>query len=176
MYPFSLHWSTVVRYPDIAVFQPVINGVAGNLVGIQASRISTDLHRSSSLGQLPAGAASCNLVNPLMTFSPSCCSPVSSMMVSNATAALVLLLLVIPGHLVFNLAIGLSQGFRVLSIVFLSLYLLAALLQVTISVQGDTNKNTDLYYRLASCFTLPILLSLKCGLKASTQTIQPSHT
>ena len=24
------------RYPDIAVFQPVINGVAGNLVGIQA--------------------------------------------------------------------------------------------------------------------------------------------
>lgn len=124
-------WSAGDRYPDIAVFQPVINGVAGNLVGIQASRISTDLHKSSPLGQLPAGLSSCNLVNPLMTFSPSSCSSVSSILVSNATAALVLLLLVIPGHLLFNLAIGLSQGFRVLSTVFLSLYLLAAVLQVT---------------------------------------------
>ena len=31
-----IHNSYIGRYPDIAVFQPVINGVAGNLVGIQA--------------------------------------------------------------------------------------------------------------------------------------------
>ena len=43
---------------------------------------------------------------------------------------LVLLFLVVPGHLVFNLAIGLSQGFTALSSVFLLLYLSAALLQV----------------------------------------------
>ena len=121
--------TVIVRYPDIAVFQPVINGVAGNLVGIQASRISTDLHRSSKLGSLPAKVSSCNLLNPLFTFSPSSCST-SSMMSGNATAALVLLFLVIPGHLTFNLAIGLSQGFKVLSSAFLLLYLLAAVIQV----------------------------------------------
>lgn len=119
--------SVIARYPDIAVFQPVINGVAGNLVGIQASRISTDLHRSSSLGQLPASMASCDLLSPLTTFSPSSSSPLVS---SNARAALVLLFLVIPGHLVFNMAIGLSQGFQVMSLSFLLLYLLSALLQV----------------------------------------------
>ena len=36
-----------------------------------------------------------------------------------------------PGHLVFNLAIGLSQGFQVMSSLFLLLYLLSALLQVS---------------------------------------------
>merc|ERR1719192_1917422 len=51
-------------------------------------------------------------------------------MSANATAALVLLLLVIPGHLLFNLAIGVSQGFRMLSPLFLVLYLTAATLQV----------------------------------------------
>jgi len=121
--------TVIATYPQIAVFQPVINGVAGNLVGIQASRISTDLHRTSKLGHLPAPLSSCNLLNPLYSFSLSCCSA-SPMMTSNATAALVLLFLVIPGHLVFNLAIGLSQGFTVLSAGFLFLYLLAALLQV----------------------------------------------
>ena len=121
--------TVISRYPQIAVFQPVINGVAGNLVGIQASRISTELHRTTSLGTLPASLSSCNLLNPLYSFSPTSCST-SPMMKSNATAALVLLFLVVPGHLVFNLAIGLSQGFTALSSVFLFLYLSAALLQV----------------------------------------------
>ena len=119
----------IIKFPNIAVFQPVINGVAGNLVGIQASRISTELHRTSKLGKLPKDITTCNLVNPFFTFSISCCS-FSSMMSNNAVAAGVLLLLVVPGHLVFNLAIGISQGFQILSPVFLTLYLLAALFQV----------------------------------------------
>jgi len=121
--------NVIIQFPDIAVFQPVINGVAGNLVGIQASRISTELHRTSKLGKLPKDISTCNLLNPLFTFSISCCS-FSTMMSNNAVAAGVLLLLVVPGHLVFNLAIGISQGFQILSPVFLSLYLIAALLQV----------------------------------------------
>ena len=45
---------TVSMNPGIAVFNPVINGVGGNLVAVQASRISTQLHSSGSpLGQLP---------------------------------------------------------------------------------------------------------------------------
>jgi len=121
--------NVISKFPDIAVFQPVINGVAGNLVGIQASRISTELHRTSKLGKLPKDITTCNLINPFFTFSISCCS-FSPMMSNNAVAAGVLLLLVVPGHLVFNLAIGISQGFHILSPVFLIMYLLAALLQV----------------------------------------------
>lgn len=43
----------VRRFKGIAVFQPVINGVGGNLVAVQASRLSTYLHLRSKLGQLP---------------------------------------------------------------------------------------------------------------------------
>lgn len=38
------------NYSDIAAFQPVVNGVGGNLVGIFASRLSTTLHRTSRQG------------------------------------------------------------------------------------------------------------------------------
>lgn len=37
----------------VAVFQPVINGVGGNLVAVQASRISTSFHCRTPLGILP---------------------------------------------------------------------------------------------------------------------------
>ncbi len=40
----------VVLYADIAVFQPVVNGVGGNLVAIFASRLSTALHSTSDQG------------------------------------------------------------------------------------------------------------------------------
>jgi len=63
----------ITKFPDIAVFQPVINGVAGNLVGIQASRISTDLHKSSTMGELPKDMSSCNLLHPTFTFGINCC-------------------------------------------------------------------------------------------------------
>ena len=37
-------------YRDIAIYQPVINGVGGNLVGIYASRLSTILFKTSTMG------------------------------------------------------------------------------------------------------------------------------
>ena len=40
----------VSAYADIAVFQPVVNGVGGNLVAIFASRLSTVLHLTSTQG------------------------------------------------------------------------------------------------------------------------------
>lgn len=46
----------VSRYEDIAVFQPVVNGVGGNLVAIFASRLSTSLHRTSVMGVAPSWA------------------------------------------------------------------------------------------------------------------------
>ena len=40
--------SAVNKFNGIAVFQPVFNGVGGNLVAVQASRISTYLHTNVS--------------------------------------------------------------------------------------------------------------------------------
>ena len=113
-------------FPDIAVFQPVINGVAGNLVGIQASRVSTELHKTSRLGTLPKDLEKQNLRSPSTTFLPS----TSSLLSNNATAARALLFLVVPGHLLFNWFISLSQDSAPISPLFMVCYLLAALLQV----------------------------------------------
>jgi solute carrier family 41 len=44
-------------FPGFVVFQPIINGIGGNLVSVQASRISTFLHQTSLIGQLPDYAA-----------------------------------------------------------------------------------------------------------------------
>ena len=51
---FILDYATYdfVRY---AVFQPVINGIGGNMVAVHSSRMSTALHKTSSLGDLPEG-------------------------------------------------------------------------------------------------------------------------
>lgn len=43
----------VKLFKGFALFQPIINGVGGNLAAIQASRISTYLHKTSKFGQLP---------------------------------------------------------------------------------------------------------------------------
>ncbi|KAL5278133.1 hypothetical protein ACFFRR_003029 [Megaselia abdita] len=45
--------SAVAKYDNFAVFQPIINGIGGNLVSVQASKISTMLHQSSIMGILP---------------------------------------------------------------------------------------------------------------------------
>lgn len=57
---------TVSKYKGVAVFQLVINGVGGNLVAVQASRISTDLHSKANIGHLPPNYTLC--MNPASTF------------------------------------------------------------------------------------------------------------
>lgn len=39
------------KFYGIAVFNPVMNGVGGNLVAVQASRLSTALHQLGKPGQ-----------------------------------------------------------------------------------------------------------------------------
>ena len=41
------------------IFQPIINGIGGNLVSVQASRISTTLHQTSLMGILPPHSTMC---------------------------------------------------------------------------------------------------------------------
>uniref|UniRef100_A0A6B0V8U3 Putative divalent cation transporter n=1 Tax=Ixodes ricinus TaxID=34613 RepID=A0A6B0V8U3_IXORI len=111
----------VSRFHGIAVFQPVINGVGGNLVAVQASRISTFLHQRAVLGTLPASdPAIC--INPLSAFFGKSV---------HARTAMVLLLMVIPGHLVFTYGIRLLQaGHTSVTPIFLVVYLTAAVIQV----------------------------------------------
>lgn len=114
---------TVSKFTGLAVYQPVINGVGGNLVAVQASRISTYLHQKSVLGVLPRSQVSlCD--SPLNTFTGSHI---------HAKTARVLLTIALPGHCIFTYAIFLVQaGHTKLTPTFLSLYLLAAMTQVVI--------------------------------------------
>ncbi|XP_053723801.1 solute carrier family 41 member 1-like isoform X1 [Synchiropus splendidus] len=110
-------------YEGMAVFTPVINGVGGNLVAIQASRMSTYLHYWSVPGSLPLKmAASCP--GPCDTF---CSSDV------NSKSARVLVILVVPGQLLFLYTIHLLQGgHTAMTATFIACYLAAAVLQVVI--------------------------------------------
>ncbi|XP_067090791.1 solute carrier family 41 member 2 [Osmerus mordax] len=102
----------------IIVYAPVINGIGGNLVAIQSSRIATHLHLHFNPGDAPL--QSC--YNPCHTF----CLPGP-----NNRSAQVLLLLVVPGHLIFLYTIHLLMGGNTTPTpVFVALFLTAALLQV----------------------------------------------
>ncbi|XP_017852433.1 solute carrier family 41 member 1 isoform X2 [Drosophila busckii] len=45
--------AAVEVFNGFVVFQPIINGIGGNLVSVQASKISTMLHQSSIIGIIP---------------------------------------------------------------------------------------------------------------------------
>ncbi|XP_007561431.1 solute carrier family 41 member 2 [Poecilia formosa] len=104
----------------IVVYAPVINGVGGNLVSVQASRISTHLHLNYSPGELPVGSRSC--FNPFQTFFGSG---------AHHRSAQVLLLLVLPGQLIFvHIIHVIKGGLTMPSLLFTVLFLSASLTQV----------------------------------------------
>ncbi|CAN0186245.1 solute carrier family 41 member 1-like [Lampetra fluviatilis] len=105
-------------YSGMAVFTPIINGVGGNLVAVQASRISTHLHLGHSPG-LPAGT----WPSLRATF----CGPGVS-----SCSARVLLSLVVPGHVTVMATVRFLQGPGPTPLAFIPLYLGAALLQVCV--------------------------------------------
>uniref|UniRef100_A0A3Q3CK67 Solute carrier family 41 member n=1 Tax=Haplochromis burtoni TaxID=8153 RepID=A0A3Q3CK67_HAPBU len=111
------------NFAGMAVFTPVINGVGGNLVAVQASRISTYLHMNG----IPMGDP-----NPAPRKCPTPCTSFFGSTV-NSRSARVLFLLVAPGHLVFLYTINsLRGGHTTLTPIFITFYLFAALLQVMI--------------------------------------------
>ncbi|XP_066523660.1 solute carrier family 41 member 2 isoform X2 [Hoplias malabaricus] len=102
------------------IYTPVINGIGGNLVAIQSSRIATYLHFHCSLRELPEHAKGWYF--PTRTF----CGRGP-----NSRTSQVLLLLVIPGHVTFLYIIYLMQGGHTSpTAIFISLYLAAAFTQV----------------------------------------------
>ncbi|XP_077488149.1 solute carrier family 41 member 1-like isoform X2 [Amblyomma americanum] len=112
---------TVPTFENLAVFQPVISGVAGNLVAIQTSRLSTYLHQRTKIGAQPlAGGGIC--LDPCSAFFGKG---------RNARAARVLMMMVLPGHLVFTYTISFVRPSRMaVTPVFLLVYFSSALIQV----------------------------------------------
>ncbi|GMR50574.1 hypothetical protein PMAYCL1PPCAC_20769, partial [Pristionchus mayeri] len=116
----------VEQYPKIASFQPVINGVGGNLVAVQASRVSTAYHQMGRLGELPNGWRVRRFASVTRAFFSKDW---------DSHSARVLLFLVVPGHLFFNLLIRFFQFTTVVpptGVVFTCVYLIAALVQVIV--------------------------------------------
>ncbi|RWS29138.1 Solute carrier family 41 member 2-like protein [Leptotrombidium deliense] len=114
------------KFKRLAAFQPVINGVGGNLVAIQSSRMSTYLHQNTNIGQLPASDSSV-CVSPIHTF----CSPRSH----QSTMARLLLYLSAPSHLFFLVIIKVIRPTFHLTALFLVVYLSAAVTQVAVLLQ-----------------------------------------
>ena len=112
------------RFSRLPVFQPVVNGVGGNLVAVQASRLSTSLHRIGKPGELPLNFKL--LTGPMELF-------VSKKEDINFTTSRLLLLISIPAHLLYFFVIrslGGSENASPITFVFLSLYMMLAVLQV----------------------------------------------
>ncbi|KAH7695995.1 divalent cation transporter [Aphelenchoides avenae] len=112
-------------FQQMALFQPVINGVGGNLAAVHASRLSTFFHKTCTLGALPNG----------WTISRFHCFRRAFFSSDwDARSARVLLFLVVPGHIFFNWVIGILHTGEnpPYSALFTSLYLTATLAQVTL--------------------------------------------
>ncbi|XP_071558944.1 solute carrier family 41 member 1-like isoform X1 [Temnothorax nylanderi] len=115
----------VSRFENLTVFQPVINGVGGNLVAVQASRISTALHKQAELGTLliPPG-----LAHPVIFI-----TPIANFFGKgiHARTTRVLMTMVIPGHIIFIYLINyMKDGNTSMTPLFVFVYLCAAMLQV----------------------------------------------
>ncbi|XP_012541073.1 solute carrier family 41 member 3 isoform X1 [Monomorium pharaonis] len=110
------------EYKGSEAFQPVINGIGGNLVSVQASRMSTMLHQSSIIGILPPhGKIWVAPWTALCVGSP------------YASTARLLIALVIPGQLVFVfIADALNPEKCSLNAYFVISYIVVSIVQVMI--------------------------------------------
>uniref|UniRef100_A0A3Q4HTA8 Solute carrier family 41 member n=1 Tax=Neolamprologus brichardi TaxID=32507 RepID=A0A3Q4HTA8_NEOBR len=118
-----LDWRNVFVSTEVGLSCFHVPGVGGNLVAVQASRISTYLHMNG----IPMGDP-----NPTPRKCPTPCTSFFGSTV-NSRSARVLFLLVAPGHLVFLYTINsLRGGHTTLTPIFITFYLFAALLQVMI--------------------------------------------
>lgn len=113
----------VNKFHGIAVFQPVFNGVGGNLVAVQASRISTYLHSQATFGTLPPGEDKI-FIDPI------------ALLIRNSVhtrTCRILMMLVIPGHLLFAYTIAFfNLGHTSITSLFILFYIPAAVLQIWI--------------------------------------------
>ncbi|XP_074600564.1 solute carrier family 41 member 1-like [Brevipalpus obovatus] len=114
------------HFTKLAAFQPVINGVGGNLAAVQTSRISTYLHRRAPKKCLPEGDENvCSYPGKVFFNEAS----------AHSTMARLLLCLSIPSHILFIFLIKLVRDRFTMTPLFFTCYLVAAVFQVAILIQ-----------------------------------------
>merc|ERR1719334_842261 len=126
----------VEHFKGVTLFAPVMNGSGGDLVGIQASRMTTYLHKAtkSLLGQFPDGEDTL-LQTPCSALCGDyhmCTKCGGSTKQPHAMPGRVLLSLLFPGHTIFVFIIFAVKSTVLPSPFFLIFYLIAAVVQVYI--------------------------------------------
>ncbi|XP_008551934.1 solute carrier family 41 member 3 [Microplitis demolitor] len=112
--------SKAADVPGFSVFQPIINGIGGNLVSVQASRISSTLHQTSLMGVIPE-------------FTKLWISPWKALFkgVPFAKTARLLITMGVIGELIFIYAADyIKQGESTLHFYFIFSYIMVALFQI----------------------------------------------
>ncbi|GBP59914.1 Solute carrier family 41 member 2 [Eumeta japonica] len=110
----------VEHFRGYEVFQPIVNGIGGNLVCVQSSRMATALHQSAIPGVLPKGIRLIEWPWKTLFFGTQA-----------AKVARMLLILAIVGQSIFMVVADfMYMGFVSLQPAFAMTYLLCSLLQV----------------------------------------------
>ena len=139
---------TIIRFPKVAAYQPVINGVAGNLVAVNASRISTSLHQiRSQTGSQDISNRQLHRLSSADNYEHSTVDDqLANIKADSTSTCLLLWFLVVPGHLVFNMFLyiftfsgeekntqdDMPSSVDQYEVQFMILYLIAASIQVGI--------------------------------------------
>lgn len=121
--------AAVFRFTRYSVFQPVMNGIGGNLVAVHASRMSTSLHKNSTPGKLPSGVKLFR--SPLAAF--------WDKDEANIEMARNLVAMAIPAHVVYIFITVSLKSDIILTNYFLILYLASAVLQILILLYFATH-------------------------------------
>ena len=126
----------VEHFKGVTLFAPVMNGSGGDLVGIQASRMTTYLHKNTNslIGTFPEGEEHlCQSPCSSLCGDVPCCTRCGgSPKQPHAMPARVLLSLLFPGHTIFVFMIFTVKILALPSPLFLILYLIAAVIQVAV--------------------------------------------
>jgi len=124
----------VEHFSGITVFAPVMNGAGGNLVAIQASRMTTYLHAATNSlqGTFPSGEEKvCVLPCTVICGGINRCSS-ADRPAPHSRFSRILLVLLLPGQIIFVYCICMLRGSISVSPMFLFSYCVASLLQVFI--------------------------------------------
>ncbi|XP_030382230.1 solute carrier family 41 member 1 isoform X2 [Scaptodrosophila lebanonensis] len=114
--------AAVEVFNGFVVFQPIINGIGGNLVSVQASKISTMLHQSSIIGIIPPHTKIFEWPWRAL-FSG----------VPYAKTARILIAMSIPGNVIFIFAADyIHMSTSTVTVAFMMSFLIASLIQVMI--------------------------------------------
>uniref|UniRef100_A0A914Y2U1 SLC41A/MgtE integral membrane domain-containing protein n=1 Tax=Panagrolaimus superbus TaxID=310955 RepID=A0A914Y2U1_9BILA len=118
---------SALKFKNLAMFQPILSGLAGNRAAVQCSRLSTCFHISCErLGVVDPKDTLRRRLNPWYTFNAEDI---------HSRTALVLIACTVPSHLLFMsiiIAIGGAKKYILFNWQFFTSYCIAAFIQVVI--------------------------------------------